>query len=99
MLYCVQDITKCDFERGENMIDNKQISNNLKQLREDRGIKQKFIAEQLGISANYYSQIENGHRPPQTEQLLKLRNIFNVTLDEIFFNSGIADCDSNKQAI
>jgi len=76
---------------------NKIISNNLKQLREARGIKQKFIAEQLGISANYYSQIENGHRPPQLEHLLILRNIFDVTLDDIFFNDGIAKCDSNKK--
>ena len=87
-------------ERGEVMGKNKLISNNLKQLREDRGIKQKFIAEQLGISANYYSQIENGHRPPQVEHLLKLRNIFNVTLDEIFFNKQIAKCEvEEKQAI
>lgn len=82
-----------NLERGEIMSRNKIISNNLKQLREERGIKQKFIAEQLGISANYYSQIENGHRPPQLEHLLILRNIFDVTLDDIFFNSEIAKRD------
>ncbi len=76
------------------MVDNKLISNNLKQLREERGIKQNFIARQLGLSQNYYSQIENGHRVPQTEHLLKLRNIFNVTLDDIFFNNEIANCDN-----
>jgi len=78
---------------------HKVISSNLKQLREDRGIKQKFIAEQLGISANYYSQIENGHRPPQVEHLFKLRNIFNTTLDDIFFNNEIAKRDVEKEAI
>jgi transcriptional regulator with XRE-family HTH domain len=77
------------------MKDNKIITSNLRLLREKRGIKQKFIAEQLGISPNYYSQIENGHRPPQVEHLLKLRNIFNVSLDEIFFNDEIAKCDKN----
>ena len=81
------------------MVENKDITNNLKQLREDRGIKQKFIAEQLGISANYYSQIENGHRKIQLEHLLKLRNIFNVKLDDIFFNNEIAKRDVNKKAI
>lgn len=75
------------------MTNNKRITNNLKSLREERGIKQKFIAEQLGISANYYSQIENGHRPPQVEHLLKLRDLFNVSLDEIFFKDEIANCD------
>lgn len=82
------------------MSDTKNITSNLKSLREERGIKQKFIAKQLGISANYYSQIENGHRPLQIEHLLKLRDIFNVSLDEIFFNSNIANCDKKeKQAI
>lgn len=73
------------------MSTNKIISSNLKQLREVRGVKQKYIAEQLGISANYYSQIENGHRLPQLEHLLTLRNLFEVTLDDLFFNSEIAN--------
>lgn len=80
------------------MTNKKRITNNLKVLREERGLKQKFIAEHLGISANYYSQIENGHRPPQVDHLLKLRDLFNVSLDEIFFKDEIAKCDS-KQAI
>lgn len=81
------------------MTNNQRISSNLRELREKRGLKQKFIAEQLGITPNYYSQIENGHRPPQVEHLLKLRNIFNVTLDEIFFETKIAKCDANKEVI
>lgn len=81
------------------MSGNKNITNNLKVLRESKGIKQKFIAQQLGISANYYSQIENGHRHPQVEHLLKLRMIFNVSLDDIFFNDLIANCDSEKKVI
>ncbi|WP_062105242.1 helix-turn-helix domain-containing protein [Bacillus niameyensis] len=70
-----------------------KITNNLKALREERGIKQKFIAEKLGITPNYYSQIENCHRPPQLEHLLILRDLFNVSLDDIFFNGEIANCD------
>jgi transcriptional regulator with XRE-family HTH domain len=76
---------------------NKKISNNLRSLREKRGLKQKFVAEKLGLAPNYYSQIENGHRPPQVEHLLILRDLFGVSLDEIFFNNEIANCD--KQAI
>lgn len=79
---------------------NKIITTNLKRLREERGIKQNFIAKQLGITPNYYSQIENGHRPPQIEHLLILRDIFNVTLDDIFFGDEIANCDNeDKQVI
>ena len=78
------------------MTDAKQITNNIKKLREERGLKQLFVAEKLGISANYYSQIENGHRLPQVEHLLKIRNLFGVTLDELFFKSEIANCDSKQ---
>jgi len=66
------------------MIDYKKISKNLKFMRESRGIKQNFIAKQLGITASYYSEIENGHRRPQLEHMLKLRDIFGVSLDEFF---------------
>lgn len=80
--------------------DTEIITRNLKKMREKRGLKQKFIAEQLGISPNYYSQIENGHRQLQIEHILKLRSIFDVSLDEIFFNNEIAICENKqKQAI
>lgn len=75
------------------------LDNNLKQLRDARGLKSKFIAEKIGISPNYYSQIENGHRTPQIEHLLKLREIYNISLDEIFFNDKIAKCDEKQKRI
>lgn len=81
------------------MPETKNISSNLKKLREQRGLKQKFVAERIGISPNYYSQIENGHRYPQVEHLLKLRDIFNVTLDDIFFDNKITKCDLERNAI
>lgn len=65
------------------MNENIKINRNLKQLREDKGVMQKMIAAELGISANYYSQIENGHRTLRIEHLLKLRDIFNVSLEKI----------------
>ena len=65
------------------MNENIKINRNLKQLREDKGVMQKMIEEELGISANYYSQIENGHRTLRIEHLLKLRDIFNVSLEKI----------------
>ncbi|MET4562226.1 transcriptional regulator with XRE-family HTH domain [Lysinibacillus parviboronicapiens] len=72
--------------------------NNLKKLREERGIQQKFVAEYIGVSANYYCQIENGRRGLSTKYLPKIREFFGVTLDEIFFDYEIAKCDSNKTA-
>lgn len=81
------------------MTDNKRIANNLRALREERGLKQGFIAKKLGITQNYYSQIENGHRPPQVPHLLKLRNLFHVSLDDIFFDDEIANCDFEEMIV
>ena len=79
------------------MSTTKRISSNLKALREERGLKQKFVAERIGVNPNHYSQIENGHLQPQIKHLLILRDLFGVTLDEIFFKDEIAKCE--KQAI
>lgn len=79
------------------MIDYKLISSNLRALREARGIKQKFIAEQLGITPNYYTQIEQGHRRPQLDHILKISEMFDVSLDDIFFSEEIAYCEVNEQ--
>ncbi|GIO25299.1 helix-turn-helix transcriptional regulator [Oceanobacillus sp. J11TS1] len=81
------------------MIKNSQINNNLKRFRDSRGLKSKFVAKKLGISPNYYSQIENGHRSPQLEHLLKLKELYNVSLDEIFFDNKIAKRDKEKEII
>ena len=78
------------------MVDNKKITNNLKSLRDERGIKQNYIAEKLGITQNYYSQIENGHRNPQINHLLILRDLYDVSLDYIFFGNDIAIRDSEE---
>ena len=80
------------------MTTNKIAANNLKRLREERGIQQKFVAEYIGVSPNYYCQIENGRRGLSTKYLPKLREFFGVTLDEIFFETEIAKRDSNKIA-
>ena len=40
----------------------KELRMIIRELREDRDIKQKIIAEYLGISQQTYSNYENGHR-------------------------------------
>ena len=40
----------------------KELRMIIRELREDRDIKQKVIAEYLGVSQQTYSNYENGHR-------------------------------------
>lgn len=98
MLIYTQDITKCDFERGDKyMSDIQNIHEKLRQLREERGMKSMFVAKKLGVTPSTYSEFETGKRQPRVEHLIKLRNLYDITIDElIFFDDQIANCD-NKQ--
>ncbi len=53
----------------------------LKDLREDRDVKQKELAELLNIKQNTYSQYENGKREIPLEMLWKLADFYEVSID------------------
>lgn len=64
----------------------------LRDIREDRDITQKEIAEYLHIRQNTYSQYENGRRALPVDVLIKLAAYFETTTDYIL---GISE-DSNR---
>ena len=56
----------------------------LKELRKNKGLKQREIAELLGVKQNTYSDWENGKTEPSFENLIKLADLLEVTLDWLF---------------
>ena len=55
--------------------------NNLRNIREDRDLKQKDLAKVLNVSQNTYSQYETGVIALTAEVLIKLADFYNVTVD------------------
>lgn len=58
-----------------------------KRLREDRKSKkitQQELADRLGIKRNTYSDWENGKTEPTFEILVKLADLFDISLDWLF---------------
>ena len=55
----------------------------LRDLREDRDLKQREIAEYLNCSQKTYSNYELGQRDMPTEVLIKLALYYNVSVDYI----------------
>lgn len=53
----------------------------LKELREKKGFTQKQLAEALYLSKTAVSQYENGTHTPSIETLIKLADIFDVSID------------------
>ena len=60
----------------------------LKDMREDRDIKQKALAEYLNISQNTYSYYENGRHQIPLEVLARLADYYGVSVDYLL---GLTD--------
>ena len=60
-----------------------KFSENLRQLREKQGLKQKELAEKLEISLRAYQYYERNEREPQLSTLIRIADYFDVSLDEL----------------
>ena len=59
------------------------IAENLKKIREQKGLQQKQVALDIGIGTTNYNRIENGQREASVEVLDKLAKFYGITIDEI----------------
>ena len=55
----------------------------LKEELESRGLKQKFVAENIGVTTTYLSQLLNGSRDLSVEIAIKTARFLNVPLEKI----------------
>ena len=55
----------------------------IRDLREDRDLTQKQIAQMLGMSQTGYSKYETGENDIPTDVLIKLSNFYSTSIDYI----------------
>jgi DNA-binding XRE family transcriptional regulator len=84
------DATKAVLEKGEEELIPSEVvfaildgANPIKAWREYRGISQQQLAEKIGISKPYLSQIETGKRRGTTEVVSAVARALNVSMDEL----------------
>jgi transcriptional regulator with XRE-family HTH domain len=70
----------------------------LQRLRKKRGLLLREAAEQAEISAAYLSQIENGHRAPSANVLMRLAPVLGVSVDALLRSAGLTDAPTPDQA-
>ena len=65
----------------------------IKRLREQKGMKQKELAEEMGIERSTISKWETGATNPATEKLPKLAGILGCTIDALFGGTAGEEAD------
>jgi len=55
-------------------------------LRKERKMTQQQVAEILGITRSFYGMIETGDRNPTLDLAKKIAELFQVDIEEIFFD-------------
>ena len=64
---------------------------NLKEIRTRRNMTQRAVADYIGCSSVVYSRYERGTRQPSIEMLLKLADLFGVTVDFLLGRQDLED--------
>lgn len=68
----------------------------LKELREEKGLKQSELAQILNISPSSIGMYETDKRDPDDELKIKISDYFNVSIDYLMGKSDIRELDSNN---
>lgn len=69
------------------------LAKRLKELREERGYFQKFVADKLGIRSNTLSGYENGTRMPDPAMLTKIADLYNVSADYLLGRTSVRNLE------
>jgi transcriptional regulator with XRE-family HTH domain len=64
------------------------LADNIKAIREEKGLKQIEVASHINVDKSAYSKIEKGMRSVTVEELQKMAQLFNMTTDQILNYDG-----------
>jgi len=74
----------------ENINKYQKIGDNLRKIREIKGIKQESVAKQLGITTNGYGKIERGESAINIDRLEQIATILGISaMDIMQFDESI----------
>ena len=76
---------------------NIEIANRLIELRKKSGLSQEQLAEKLGLSRQAVSKWERAEASPDTDNLICLAKIYNVSLDDLLNSDQSRDGRKRKQ--
>ena len=74
-----------------------KIGKTIQTIRKSNGYTQEKLAEAIDCSARYISDIEQDKSKPSYENLIKICNVFNLGLDDIFSEYLRVWCEETQE--
>lgn len=74
-------------------MNNINIGENLRRLREQQGLTQKQLAEKVGISVSNITKYEKNQLEPSIERLFSISEALNTSVSSILNNESYSDTD------
>lgn len=68
-----------------------QMANRLVALRKAAGLSQDAVAEKIGVSRQAVSKWERAEAAPDTDNLIALANLYNISVDELLNNTNTSN--------
>ena len=78
---------------------NVEIANRLMQYRKKAGLSQEELADKLGVSRQAVSKWECAESSPDTDNLISLAKIYNISLDELINGDSKEDTNKAKEGV
>ena len=75
------------------------LGENIKRLREEKGISQECVAQKIGVSVQSVSLWEENKTVPSIENLVTLSEILGVTVDEVLGREAAQPADNSRQPV
>ena len=76
---------------------SKHFYENLKNVREKKGISQKEMAERIGVAKSTYSMYESGSREPNIQTIRKIADVLDVSIE--YLMNGYVDYELQDKII
>ena len=78
----IRDNKKISIELKEGIL--MAVTNNIREIREQRGIYQDDLAAAIGYSTKTVGRIERGDSTPSAEFMLRISKYFNMLVEDVF---------------
>jgi len=74
-----------------------KIGDAIVNLRKQKGVKQKDLAECVGVTATYLSQVEHGQQKPSMDLIAKIASYFELPVTSLIYLALDLDSLENKE--